>query len=322
MGRPQKPLERDGSPVREFAFWLRDLRSSSGLRYQELARRTHYATSTLQGAAAGQRLPTLRVVRAFVEACGGDLEAWRAYWTQIRRILDRDAPPDLSRSVEPPWAQESSRAAPPAGEDRQGPGRRSASEPDRPVIEGPDGWYVESFTALLRLDAEPIEAEEQRVVVATVDGLSEIATSISVPRHPDDASQSHLLDAELLHGGSLELREQPYESYFRHVIVLPRPLKAGERHAYALRLRIPPGQPMAQHYVHVPFRRSDSFDLRVRFSPRRPPRAVWALTGVPTAVIYQRSPASTPLVPDRFGEIHVTFSSLSVGLGYGVCWQY
>ena len=126
----------------------------------------------------------------------------------------------------------------------------------------------------------------------------------------------------LLHGGSLELREQPYESYFRHVIVLPRPLKAGERHAYALRLRIPPGQPMAQHYVHVPFRRSDSFDLRVRFSPRRPPRAVWALTGVPTAVIYQRSPASTPLVPDRFGEIHVTFSSLSVGLGYGVCWQY
>jgi len=34
MGRPQKPLERDGSPVREFAFWLRDLRKRSGLTYR------------------------------------------------------------------------------------------------------------------------------------------------------------------------------------------------------------------------------------------------------------------------------------------------
>ena len=52
--------ERDGSPSREFAFWLRDLRHRSGLTYEQLARSAHYATSTMQAATTGERLPTLR----------------------------------------------------------------------------------------------------------------------------------------------------------------------------------------------------------------------------------------------------------------------
>jgi hypothetical protein len=188
-------------------------------------------------------------------------------------------------------------------------------------MDGEEGWFVESFTALLRLDTQPVEALEQRVIVATVDGLSELVTSVSVPRHPADSDQPHGLESELLHGGSLELREQPYESYFRNVIVLPRPLRKGERHEYALRLRIPAGQRMASHYVHVPFRRSDHFDLRVRFDLRQMPKAVWTLSGAPQAVIYQREPVHETLVPDRFGEVHVSFSALRLGLGYGVCWK-
>src|SRR6185437_13595052 len=104
MGRPQAPLERDGSPVREFAFWLRDLRNRSGLTYEQVAKTTHYGTSTLQAATSGDRLPTLKVVLAFVEACDGDVPAWRAYWTQVRRVLDPDAPHRNGRSVAPPWA--------------------------------------------------------------------------------------------------------------------------------------------------------------------------------------------------------------------------
>jgi len=313
MGRPQEALERDGSPVRELAFWLRDLRNRSGLTYETLGKKAHYATSTVQEAAAGRRLPTHRVVMAFVQACGGDLDAWHEYWTQIRRLLDRDAPQDLSRSIIPPWALSDAAGQRAPDRDPAEPGRRPADRPD--------SWYIESFTALLLLDAEPVEAIEQRVIVATADGLSELDTSVSVPRHPDDAGPVHRLDAELLHGGSLQLREQPYESYFRNVILLPVPLRAGERHEYALRLRIPPGQPMASHYVHVPFRRSDYFELRVRFDLDRLPRSVWMLSGAPTAVIYERSPASQTLSPDRFGEIHLRFSDLRLGLGYGICWQ-
>jgi hypothetical protein len=233
----------------------------------------------------------------------------------------------------PPWADaESLDGGGPAG--RAGPadimsgrpGQRTADEAAAggeadPVMSGAEGWYVESFSALLRLDTEPIEALEQRVIVATADGLSELATSVSVPRHPVDADQAHGLESELLHGGSLELREQPYESYFKNVIVLPRPLRKGDRHHYALRLRIPPGQPMAAHYVYVPYNRSDHFELRVRFNPQHLPREIWVLHGAPTAVIYERVPTHETLVPDRFGEVHVTFRALRLGLGYGVCWQ-
>jgi hypothetical protein len=320
MGRSQEALQRDGSPVREFAFWLRDLRDRADLTYDQLGKDAHYATSTVQAAAAGNKLPTLRVVLAFVKACDGDVQAWRAYWTQIRRLLDHDAPDAIRGSILPSWAADDLAGEPGTASRPEGNGRPSAGR-DGPGGDPADAWFSESCTALLRLDTEPIESLEQRVVVAVADGVAELATSMSVPRHPRDGGAAHGLDAELLHGGSIQLREQPYESYFRNVIVLPRPLRRGERHEYAMRFRIPPDQPMAPHFVQVPLRRTDCFEARVRFSPGRLPRAVWRLAGAPTAVIYERGPARDTLVPDRFGEVHVSFRDLKVGLAYGVCWQ-
>src|SRR5262249_13666479 len=85
-------------------------------------------------------------------------------------------------------------------------------------------WALASVVAVLRMDVDPPEAIELRRIVAAVDGLSELMTSISVPWHPDDRSESHGLGAELLFGGRLERREQPYKSHFQHVIALARPL--------------------------------------------------------------------------------------------------
>jgi Helix-turn-helix domain len=311
MGRPEEPLERDGSPVREFAFWLRDLRHRSGLTYDQLGKKAHYATSTVQAATAGQRLPTLRVTMAVVRACDGDADQWHDYWTRIRRLLDGDIPAGVSRAAEPPWA-------------------RVAAEPDTsPVITEPvvtdassdDGWYIESFGALLRLDAEPVEALEFRRVVATVDDLTELVTSLSVPRPPDDPGGAHDLDSELLYGGTLERRGQPYDSFFQNVIVLPAPLRAGQRHEYAIRHRIPPGQRMASHYVHVPYRRSDRFELLVRFAAAAPPSVVWVLRDAPTAAIYRGAPSADLLSPDQCGEVRVSFTGLRPGLGYGISWR-
>ncbi len=318
MGRPQAHLERDGTPVREFAFWLRDLRNRSGLTYDQVAKATHYGTSTLQAATSGERLPTLKVVLAFVEACDGDVAEWHSYWTQLRRILDPDVPSSASMSVTPPWISASEPVSP-----AQATGAAVPPVPPSAAASGAataDGWYVESFKALLRLDVEPVEAIEQRTIVATADGLDELSTSICVPRHHDDTGGSHELDAELLHGGSLVLREHPFETFFRNVIALPKPLRAGDRHEYALRVWLPPGQQLATHYVHVPFRRSDAFELHVRFKRGHLPSAVWQVSGVPNTVIYERTPPSETLTPDRFGEIHVAFRDLQVGFGYGICW--
>jgi hypothetical protein len=328
MGRPQEPLDRDGSPVREFAFWLRDLRKRSGLTYGQLGKNAHYATSTVQAAAAGKRFPTLRVTLAFVEACGGDTSLWRVYWTQIQRALDPAAPDDFDGSVVPPWAERAPLVTPsaPAVPSSVSPYLEVLPSADLAQLQldtaATDEWFIESFTALLRLNIEPAEALEQRVIVAAVDGLTELKTALSLPRHPDDDESAHGLESELLYGGMIEMREQPYEGYFENVIALPRPLARGERHEYGIIQRIPPGQRMASHYVHVPLRRSDHFRLRIRFSPEHLPRAVWTLYGAPTVAIYQRGPAAgTTIEPDRFGEVSFSFRNLRPGLGYGVCWR-
>lgn len=323
MARPETPLDRDGTPLRDFAFWLRDLRGRTALTYDQLAKRTGYSTSTLQDALAGRRLPTLTVVMAIVNACGGDEQPWHTYWTQVRRALDRDVPPSLTQTITPPWAVQ---ATEPTGKparlhprDDQPVGSHTQSAAPRPS--DIDSWYVASFSALLRLDTDAPEAVEERVIVATADDVSELTTSISVPRHAQDASNAHGLEAELLYGGSLVLREQPYESYFQYVIALAQPLKSGDRHEYAMRLRLPPDQPMAPHYVFVPLHRCDRFRLRIRFDTASLPPSIWKLDRAPTAVIYERGPGNEILSPDRFGEIDVVFNEIRLGYGYGVCWQ-
>ena len=313
MGRPEEPLERNGSPVREFAFWLRDLRRQAGITYEQLAGKAHYAVSTMQAAAAGRRLPTRRVTMAFVAACGGDQQAWREYWTSVRRVLDAAPPADLACSVSPPWAGGAEPSAQVAEHAPAVPAGRGA-------VGETDGWFIESYSAVVRVDIELVEIIARRTIVATVDNLREIVTSVSVPRPPDALDRSTALESELLFGGSLERRGSPYDGYFTNVIALPRPLGRGDRHEYGLRLAIPPGQRMASHFLHVPYRRSDHFDLRLRFGHAVMPRTVWLLDGVPGAVLHLPDPGAPTLDLDRFGEVHATFDAMRPGLSYGIRW--
>jgi hypothetical protein len=223
-------------------------------------------------------------------------------------MLDATAPAGVSRSVLPPWLD-------------GGPAGQTAAQPPAPAGRGGQNWFTESFTALVRADIEPVEVIQRKTIVATVDGVAQITTSVNVPRHPDALGQPVGLESELLYGGSLELRQQPHDSFFANVIVLPRPLDADERHEYSLRLRMPPGQRMASHFLHVPFGRSDRFELRVKFDPERLPRTVWVLRDAPTAVIYQPEPAAETVIPDRFGEVQASFRDMRPGLGYGVRWR-
>jgi len=182
-------------------------------------------------------------------------------------------------------------------------------------------WYAESFTALVRIDADSPEVIEERLVVALVDDVATLRTSLSVPRHPRDNRDTHRLDAELLYGGLLVLQEQPSESRFYHVIELPKPLQAGEKHRYSIRFRIPADQLMAPHYVYTPKHRTDYFEVRVRFGADNPHATIWKLDSVATAVIYERKPVGEVIRPDRFGEVYAEFRNLKVGYGYGVRWN-
>lgn len=182
------------------------------------------------------------------------------------------------------------------------------------------GWYVKSFIALVRADLEQPEAIETRKIVSLVDGLDAIETSVGVPRHPQDSQAEHCLHAELRYGGLLVSRDRLSESRFRNVIKLPRPLRAGQEHEYSLRLRVPPGQLMAPHYVHPPKRRTDYFEVRVRFDMHNAPGAVWRLSNVPTTVIYESEPSGERLEVDPSGEARTDFRDLRIGYCYGIRW--
>ncbi|MFJ9584348.1 nSTAND1 domain-containing NTPase [Streptomyces acidicola] len=77
MGRREKPLDPMAGPVQRFAYELRKLRDDAGTpTYRAMALRTGYSGPTLSAAAAGERLPTSAVLRAYVTVCGGDPDVW------------------------------------------------------------------------------------------------------------------------------------------------------------------------------------------------------------------------------------------------------
>ncbi|MEU3570325.1 hypothetical protein AB0E96_18155 [Kitasatospora sp. NPDC036755] len=86
MGRQESPLDPADGPVQRFASELRRLRGEAGdLTYRAMAGRTRYSVATLSRAAGGQQLPSLPVVSAYVEACGGDAAEWERRWHAVVR---------------------------------------------------------------------------------------------------------------------------------------------------------------------------------------------------------------------------------------------
>ena len=85
VGRPEKSLDPTAGSVQQFAAELREVRELAGRpTYRQLAAQAHYSSTVLSRAAAGKDLPSLAVTLAFVEACGGDCEAWTGRWQAAR----------------------------------------------------------------------------------------------------------------------------------------------------------------------------------------------------------------------------------------------
>lgn len=90
MPRSERPVPP--GPLQAFASDLRALRRQAGSPdYRSLGTRAHLSASTLSEAAKGLRLPTLTVTLAYVQACSGDVEQWRARWTALDAAL-REGP--------------------------------------------------------------------------------------------------------------------------------------------------------------------------------------------------------------------------------------
>lgn len=202
------------------------------------------------------------------------------------------------------------------------------SEPDRRTIPVPQSvdvtaeeWWVESLRSVVRLDLPQPMVSEERVIVADVDGISELEVAISLGIPTEPPADPAELGVELVHGGRLALREHPSPSFYRAVLLLPRPLARGERHGFALSITIPGGRLPAPHYALTPFRRYGTFDLVVRFDPAAVPAPLWRVDGLPPRMLDDPPGAGDLVRPDQFGEVSLRFARLPLGRSYGVRWR-
>lgn len=184
-------------------------------------------------------------------------------------------------------------------------------------------WYVQRLETTLRLDTNRPELTEQRVIVSQCDGLRRISTTFSAPRQaadPHAAFASEQWQFQALYGARITGREQRGRSGFTLSLDLPTALSRREQHEYSIRLHVPSATSLAPHYVFVPLAPCDSFRLRIRFDPSRPPVAMWRVSAREPRAIYDR--IDGPLrSPDAAGETVLQFSDLRQGLAYGVTWH-
>jgi hypothetical protein len=132
--------------------------------------------------------------------------------------------------------------------------------------------------------------------------------------------------ADVVYGGSLVTRERPNPgeqpgSRFEFFVRLPKPLEAGEEHEFSVVTRLDHGAPLRPHYLAVPECRCDALDLRVRVPPDQHPGWVRRVDGETFRMFEPPRRTGEIIEPDAAGEVSMTFSNLTMYLGYGAQWQ-
>ncbi len=188
--------------------------------------------------------------------------------------------------------------------------------------ESGEEWYVKSIRAILRLDLPAPEAIDEREIAVQGSSLGGISLPFTLPRHPYDHAGNRELLTDMLFGGKFLASQRVSDSRFDIKVQFPHVVQPGQTHRYAIIYRIPEGQPMAPHYVHVPYRRCDNFELLVRFSQHAIPADIRRITAAFHREIEDRQPDTEVLHPDSAGEVNVRFANLRVGFAYGLQWQW
>ncbi|AXG51866.1 WD-40 repeat protein [Streptomyces lincolnensis] len=102
MGRPELPVDPAAGPVQRLAHDLRELRrSAGGVSYRAMAKKAGFSVTTLAKAASGERLPSLAVLQAYVQACGADPVPWETRWAEAEALDEEERQEDADAA--PPY---------------------------------------------------------------------------------------------------------------------------------------------------------------------------------------------------------------------------
>lgn len=190
------------------------------------------------------------------------------------------------------------------------------------LVEDPtmcQGWHTGSLRALLRMDVDPPELVEERVIVSSADGLAEIDVRLTAPGN--GGSLPSPISATIIYGGEIVREERVARSHCKFVMRLPEPLRAGDRHEYGVRFSAFPRALMRPFYVLTPLQPCAMFAVRVRFGNTSVPKKIWRVDGIPPRALDDFEPSTDLLIADRLGEVALEFSRLQQGLSYGVQWS-
>ncbi len=192
---------------------------------------------------------------------------------------------------------------------------RSENTHDEGSDFAPEGWFINTLGSVLILSDGAVTLMETRRMTAT-DDLTEVTVSWSVPRPPGERVAP--VEVDLLYGGQLVRNDDlSTAGLWSGRIRLAKPLVAGDEHEYSV--RISTDRWVRPYYIVTPLRRTDEFDVRVKFSAGVPAR-VWRVEGVPSRFVDENTGHGDILTPDEVGEVAVSFPGLRRGLSYGVRW--
>lgn len=181
-----------------------------------------------------------------------------------------------------------------------------------------EGWHTCSLRAVLRMDVDPPQVEEDRVIVAATGEIEEIELRFSAPG--DGRPADSPITATMLYGGEITRTERVTASHRKFGLRLPKSLQAGERHEYGVRFAAFPRALMPPFYVLTPLQPCERFTVRVRFGGDVPKR-IWRVDGIPPRAFDDYEPTDGVLEPDRLGEVALEFTRLHQGLSYGMRWS-
>jgi hypothetical protein len=181
-------------------------------------------------------------------------------------------------------------------------------------------WHTKDLRVFVMLDLPVVEVFEDRTVVCDHEDLAEFDLSVTLTPPPGWAGSTEPADlgVDVYRGGVACPHRQAGSNRFRFGLRPPQPLRHGQEHNFAFRLRV--SRAFAPHYVCTPEFPCERFTLAVRFG-RTVPQRIWLLDGEFPLELNDPWPERRLLTVDGNGSAHASFTALAPNRSYGIGWQ-
>jgi hypothetical protein len=187
--------------------------------------------------------------------------------------------------------------------------------------EGRPGWYIETFSSIVRVDRSRPQFVSMREIYATAPQLSTISENITISR-ATAGDDDDLLEVVAVDGCTVTNLVRASTSLWRFNLELDRTLRAGDRHRLGVMVTMPSREYIRPYSVMVPFRTTRRFSTEVHLGD--PPLAsqAWRLNAVPPVMLDDAIPTSDTYDLEQGSVIRADFPTVITGLAHGIQWSW